>query len=70
MLPMSKHLGEDLDRARKLLLGHWSDLGRSDLEKQRVPRVAGSESDPWVFARRRQGSPAGRVTFHIYTIHI
>jgi hypothetical protein len=31
MLPIRKHLGEDLDGARELLLGHWSDAGRSDL---------------------------------------
>jgi hypothetical protein len=30
----------------------------------------GHRSVPWAFARRRQGSPSGRVTFHIYIIHI
>jgi len=70
MLPMSQHLGEDLDRTRELLLGHRSDSGRSDLENQRMPRVEGSESDPWSLARCGQGSPVTRVTFHIYIIHI
>jgi hypothetical protein len=45
MLPMRQHHGEDLDRACELLLGHRSDPRRSDLENQRMPRVAGSESD-------------------------
>src|SRR5690348_17439993 len=70
MLPVRQHLGEDLDRARELVLGHRGEPRWSDLENQRVPRVAGSESDPWAFPRRGQGSPARRVTFHIYIIHI
>jgi hypothetical protein len=70
MLPIRQHLGEDLDRARELLLRHRSDRRRRDLENQRVPRVAGSESDPRPFARRGQGPPARRVRFHIYIIHI
>ena len=45
MPPIRQHLGQDLDGMRELLLGHWSESGRSDLENQRVPRVAGSESD-------------------------
>lgn len=45
MLPSHQHLGEDLDGARELLLGHWSDPGRRDLENERVPWVEGSESD-------------------------
>jgi hypothetical protein len=65
MLPIRQHLDEDLNGACELLLGHRSDPRRSDLENQSVPRVAGSESDPWAFARGRQSSPAVRVTFHI-----
>jgi hypothetical protein len=48
MLPMRQHLGEDLDSARELLLGHRSDPRRSDLENQGMAGVAGSESDPLV----------------------
>ena len=70
MLPTRQHLGEDLDCARELLIDHWSEPGRSDLENQGVPGVAGSESDPWSLAQRRQGPPTRRVTFHIYIIHI
>jgi hypothetical protein len=46
MLPIRQHLGEDLDRARELLLRHRRDPRRRNLENQRVPRVEGSESDP------------------------
>ena len=70
MLPISQHLDKDLDGARELLLGHGSDSGRSDLDNERVPWVEGSESDPWSFARGRQGSPAVRVIFHTHIIHI
>ena len=70
MLSIRQHLGEDLDGARELLLGHWSNPWRSDLQNQGVPWVAGSESDPWLPARRRQRSPARRVTFHIHIISI
>jgi hypothetical protein len=65
-----QHLGEYLHRASELLLGHRSDCRRSDLKSQRMPRVEGSESDPWSLARCGQGSPVRRVTFHIYIIHI
>ena len=65
MLSIRQHLGEDLDRARELLVGHWGDPGRSDLEYQRVAGIAGSESDPLSFPRRRQRSPSSRVRFHI-----
>jgi len=44
MLPIHRHLGEDLDSTVELLVGHWSEPGRGDLENQGVPRVAGSES--------------------------
>jgi hypothetical protein len=70
MPQIGQHLGEYLDCARELLVGHWSDPRGSDLENQRVPRVAGSESDPWAFARRGQVALARRVTFHVYIIHI
>lgn len=46
MLPIRQHLGEDFDGARELLVGHWSDSRRSDLENQGVAGIAGSESDP------------------------
>lgn len=45
MLPIRQHLGEDLDRARELLLGHRSNPGQSDLENQSVAGIEGSESD-------------------------
>jgi hypothetical protein len=51
MRPIRQHLGEDLDRASELLLGHQIYGGRRDLENQRMPRVEGSESDPWSLAR-------------------
>jgi hypothetical protein len=70
MLPIRQHLGENLDRARELLLGHWSDPGRSDLENQGVAGIAGSESDPLSFPRRRQRSPPRRVSFHTQIISI
>lgn len=70
MLPIPQHLGEDLDGARELLLGHWSDPGRSDLKEQGVAGMAGSESDPLSFPRRRQSSPSRRVSFHTQIISI
>jgi len=51
VLPTRQNLGEDLDRERELLIGHWSEPGWSDLENQGVPGVEGSESDPWSLAR-------------------
>ena len=70
MLPSDQHLGEDLDGASELLLGHWSDPGRRDLENERVAWVEGSESDPLSFPRRCQGSPPRRVILHTHIISI
>lgn len=70
MLPIPKHLGQDLNRARELLFGHRSDPGRSDLENQGVAGIAGSESDPLSFPGRRQRSPSRRVSFHTHIISI
>jgi hypothetical protein len=67
---MAQHLGEDFNRAGELLIRHWDDSRRGDVQHPRVPWISGSESDPWSPAGRGQGLPVRREMFHIYTISI
>ncbi len=71
MLRIRQHLGEDLDRACEPLLSHWSEPGWSDLENQRVPRVAGSESDFLGFSEAPSKLASGaRDVSHLHNPHL
>jgi hypothetical protein len=72
MRSIRQHLGEDIHRARELLVGHRSDPGRRDLENQRMPRVEGSESDfpPVACAVRLRLASEARDDSHLHNPHL